>query len=224
LVAGGLRVALVLNPPLDDARVDPACERAARDAADLLSSLGHHVEEFVAPWSGIDLDGDFTVAFGPGAAQLVLEGARVAGRPAEPADVEPLTWALYERALGQGTIEYLAAQDRLQGFGRRMVIAFSPYDVVLTPALGQRPLPTGSVNGLGADPWDHFHRSGLFTPFTAVINVTGQPAISLPLYRGEDGLPLGVQLIGRPVREDVLVALAAQLEAALPWVDRYPAL
>jgi amidase len=224
LVAGGLRVALVLNPPLDDAKVDPACEQAARDAAELLSSLGHRVEEFIAPWSGVDLDGDFTVAFGPGSAQLVLAGARLAGRPPAQEDVEPLTWALYERALTQGTIEYLSAQDRLQAFARRIVVAFSPYDIVLTPALGQRPLPTGTVNGLGADPWDHFHRSGLFTPFTAVINVTGQPAISLPLYQGQDGLPLAVQLIARPVREDVLLALAAQLEAALPWADRHPEL
>jgi amidase len=224
LVAGGLRVALVLNPPLDDAELDPVCEQAARDAAVLLASLGHHVEEFVAPWGGVDLDGDFTVAFGPGAAQLVLAGARIAGRAATADDVEPLTWALYERALAQGTIEYLAAQDRLQAFARRMVVAFSAYDVVLTPALGQRPLPTGTVSGLGPDPWSHFHRSGLFTPFTAVINVTGQPAISLPLYHGEDGLPLGVQLIGRPVREDILLALAAQLEAALPWADRHPEL
>jgi amidase len=224
LVAGGLRVALVLNPPLDDAELDPACEQAARDAAALLASLGHHVEEFVAPWGGVDLDGDFTVAFGPGAAQLVLAGARIAGRAATADDVEPLTWALYERALTQGTIEYLAAQDRLQSFARRMVVAFSPYDVVLTPALGQRPLPTGTVNGLGPDPWSHFHRSGLFTPFTAVINVTGQPAISLPLYHGKDGLPLGVQLIGRPVREDILLALAAQLETALPWAGRHPEL
>jgi amidase len=222
MVAIGLRVALVLNSPVADAVIDPVCEQAARDAANLLASLGHHVEELEAPWSGVELDGDFTVAFGPGAALLVLAGGRLAGRQASFEDVEPLTWALYERSLTQGTIEYLAAQERLQTFARRMVIAFSPYDVVITPALAQRPLPTGTIHGLGPDPWDHFHRSGLFTPFTAVINVTGQPAISLPLYHGEDGLPLGVQLIGRPVREDILLALSAQLEAALPWVERRP--
>ena len=69
-----------------------------------------------------------------------------------------------------------------------------------------------------------FTRSGLFTPFTPVFNATGQPAISLPLYDGEDGLPLGVQLVGRPAGEGALLALAAQLEAARPWADRRPAL
>jgi len=69
-----------------------------------------------------------------------------------------------------------------------------------------------------------FTRSGLFTPFTPVINATGQPGISLPLYEGEDGLPLGVQLVGRPVGEGALLALAAQLEAALPWAERRPAI
>ena len=62
------------------------------------------------------------------------------------------------------------------------------------------------------------------TPFTAIVNVTGQPAIALPLYHGEDGLPTAVQLIGPPAREEVLLSLAAQLEEALPWADRVPAL
>ena len=67
-----------------------------------------------------------------------------------------------------------------------------------------------------------FTRSGLFTPFTPVFNATGQPAISLPLYEGEDGLPLGVQLVGRPAAEGTLLALAAQLEEAVPWAQRRP--
>ena len=92
-----------------------------------------------------------------------------------------------------------------------------PYDAVITPSLAQRPLRIGELHGRGPDPWAHYRRSGYFTPFTAVVNITGLPAISLPLYQGEDGLPTGVQLIGRPAREDVLLALSAQLEAALPW-------
>ena len=93
---------------------------------------------------------------------------------------------------------------------------------MITPALAQRQLLTGEVHGRGPDPWDHFRRSGLFTPFTAICNVTGLPAASLPLYQGDDGLPLGVQVIGRPAGEAPLLALAAQLEAALPWSGRRP--
>ena len=94
--------------------------------------------------------------------------------------------------------------------------------MVLTPALARRPLPIGEIHGRGPDPWGHYQRSGHFTPYTAIVNVTGLPAISLPLYHGDDGLPTGVQLIGRPAGEDVLLALAAQLEQALPWASRRP--
>jgi hypothetical protein len=80
------------------------------------------------------------------------------------------------------------------------------------------------IDGLGPDPMVKFRRSGYFTPFTAILNVTGQPAIALPLYQGDDGLPLAVQVIGPPAREDVLLRLAMQLEEALPWAERRPAL
>jgi amidase len=81
----------------------------------------------------------------------------------------------------------------------------------------------GEINGLGPDPWQSYERSAAFTPYTAIANVTGQPAISLPLYE-RDGLPIGVHLIGRPAREDTLLQAATQLEAVLPWADREPAL
>jgi amidase len=91
---------------------------------------------------------------------------------------------------------------------------------VLTPALAGRPVPIGEIDGLGPDPMVKYRRSGYFTPFTAIVNVTGQPAIALPLYHGEDGLPTAIQLIGRPAHEEVLLSLATQLESALPWADR----
>ena len=92
--------------------------------------------------------------------------------------------------------------------------------MVLTPTLAQRPVRVGEMHGYGPDPMADFRRSGYFTPFTAIVNITGLPAISLPLYQGEDGLPTAVQLIGPPAREEVLLSLAGQLEAALPWADR----
>jgi amidase len=85
-----------------------------------------------------------------------------------------------------------------------------------------RPVKTGEIHGRGPDPLDHFRRSGDFTPYTAIVNVTGQPAIAVPLFGGEDGLPLAVQLIAPPAGEDVLIGLAAQLERAHPWSDRTP--
>ena len=120
----------------------------------------------------------------------------------------------HEHALEHDSLAYLSAMGRLQGFARTIVTYLEPFDLILTPALAQRPLPIGEVNGLGPDPWDHYRRSGHFTPFTAICNVTGLPAISLPLYQGDDGLPTAVQLIARPAREDVLLSVAAQLERA----------
>jgi amidase len=131
---------------------------------------------------------------------------------------------MYEHARGQDTLTYLTAQGRLERVAREIIAALEPYDIVLTPALARRPLLIGEVHGRGPDPWDHYQRSGAFTPYTAIVNVTGQPAISLPLYHGDDGLPTGVQLIGRPAREDMLLAVASQIEEALPWADRRPGL
>jgi amidase len=224
---GRLLVGLATNPPLHGAEIDPDCEQAARDAADLLGSLGHDVEEIQPPeppWSDPELLPDFTRAFGPNIAMAVVIGGRIRGREPTEADVEPLTWTIYEHAREHDSLAYLSAMGRLQGFARTIVRYLEQFDVVVTPALGQRPLPIGEVNGLGPDPWDHYRRSGHFTPFTAICNVTGLPAIALPLYNGDDGLPMSVQVIGRPAREDELLSVAAQLERAQPWAGRFPEL
>ena len=93
---------------------------------------------------------------------------------------------------------------------------------MLTPALGSAPVPTGEIHGRGPDPLDHFRRSGDFTPYTAIVNVTGQPAISVPLSLGEGGLPRAVQLIGPPAGEEVLIGLAIALQRVRDWTDRTP--
>jgi amidase len=221
---GRLRIGLALNPPLEGSVLDPVCEQAARDAAALLESLGHEVAETTPPWSGLNLLNDFTRAFGPGIAMTVFVGGRIAGREPTEEDVEPLTWMMWERANEQNTVAYLASHGRLEAVARNIITALDPFDIVLTPALASRPLRTGEVHGRGPDPWDHYQRSGHFTPFTAIVNVTGLPAISAPLYQGDDGLPTAVQLIGRPLREDTLLQLASQLEQALPWAQRRPGL
>jgi amidase len=219
-----LRIGLVLNAPVEDVALDPACEAAARDAAALLTSLGHSVQEISPPWADFDLLPDFTRTFGPSVSMTTLVGGRIAGREPTEDDVEPLTWALWQRAHEQDTISFLSASGRIESAARRIVALFGPYDAIVTPSLALRPLAIGELHGRGPDPWEHYRRSSYFTPFSGIVNITGLPAISLPLYQGPDGLPTGVQLIGRPVREDVLLALSAQLEAALPWADRQPAI
>ena len=219
-----LRIGLALNPPLEGAELDPVCETAARDAAALLQTLGHEVSELQPPWSGLDLLPDFTRAFGPQISLVTLIGGQLAGREPEESDVEPLTWLMWERARSLDSLTALSAGMRLQSVARSVVSSMVGYDAVITPALGQRPVEIGAIHGRGPDPWANYQRSGFFTPYTAILNVTGQPAISLPLYHGQDGMPVAVQLIGPPAREDVLLALATQLQTALPWADRRPSL
>lgn len=221
---GRLRVGLAVNPPLRDAEVDPVCADAARRAAALLQSLGHDVEEISPPWDQVDVLPEFTRVWAPLISAQTAVGGMLRGREPTPEDVEPLTWVMWENAHSHDALAYVMAEGRMKTLGRSIVASLAPYDVVLTPSLARRPVPIGEIHGRGPEPWEHYRRSGHFTPFTAVCNITGQPAISLPLYQGDDGLPLGVQLIGRPIGEGQLLAVAAALEQALPWADRRPAL
>ena len=120
------------------------------------------------------------------------------------------------------SVEYLAALAQLQALARGVIAFFAEYDVLLTPALAERPLAIGECDGLGEDPMADFARSGAFTPYTALFNVTGQPAISVPAGFGEDGLPTNAQIVAKPLGEDTLLQLAAQIETARPADGRRP--
>ncbi len=219
---GTLRIAMTTTMPLLDAELDPACERAARDAAQLLVDLGHEVEDVQAPWRAPGMLDLFTAAFGPALSAQIAFAGLLAGRAPEQADVEPLSWGLWERSKGIDSVTAQLAVFQLQALGRAIVTWADPFDAVLTPALAQKPVAIGELDPCGPDPAGTFERGGHFTPYTAISNVTGSPAISLPLYEHDDGLPLAVQLIGRPAQEGALLALASQLQAARPWAGRRP--
>ncbi len=216
---GKLRVAVVTQPPIE-APVDPLAERAVRDAAELLESLGHTVEDVDAPWAGTDLLSTFTAVFGTHISLAMMHGTIVSGREPTEELIEPLSWMIYNGVRERSGVDYLAARVQLQAVSRAIVSLWSGYDVLLTPALAQRPVEIGSIDACSSEPWADFKRSGEFTPYTALFNVTGQPGISLPLFDGEDGLPLAVQLVGPPAGEALLLALAGELEEAAPWAER----
>ena len=216
-----MRIGFSLTPPLADTAVDPIAEAALRDAAALLESLGHEVEEIASPpWVVPGLLELFSAGFGPAVASTIVFASVVAGKEPAAEDMEQLSWYLWERAGQLGSAHYLAAIAQLQGLARMFVTGTAAYDAVLTPSLALRPRPIGELNGDNDHPAATFRRSGEFTPYTAIANVTGQPAISLPLAHGDDGLPVGIQLVGRPAQEGPLLALSAQIEAARPWADR----
>jgi amidase len=218
---GRLRIGWTTTAAID-APLDPLCERAVTDAAELLGSLGHEVEEVQAPWADQSLLEVFTLVFGTPIAMGLFFGAQLTGR--EPAEelVEPLSWTVWNGIRERNALDYLLARTQLGAFSRGIVALWNDYDVVMTPALAQRPVRIGEIDACSAEPWEDFRRSGQFTPYTAIFNVTGQPAVSLPLFHGDDGLPLAVQLAGKPAGEAALLSLAAQLEAARPWAQRRP--
>jgi amidase len=218
---GPLRVALMIEPGVG-AELDPRAERAARDTATLLEALGHHVEEVDPPVQFEQLIDMFTDVWAAMVSLGVMFGELVSGQQASEQNIEPLTMALHQRALGTPSSSYLRALTLLQRVARGAVEWSSQWDVVLTPALAKRPLRIGELDTCAPDPMATFNESSNFTPYTPFVNVTGQPAVSLPMYEGDDGLPLAVQLIGPPVSEGLLLSVAAQLEAEQRWFERRP--
>ena len=220
---GRLRIAMSLDNALD-VDVDPEVVHGLYSAAALLRDLGHEVVEAspaLPPPESLDI---FLQVFGPGISLGIALGERLAGRPPDEDEIEPMSRAVLEEARALPSTGYLASLAQLQLLARGVVAFFADYDLLMTPVLAARPLPIGELHGCGEDPLDDLRRSGLFAPYTALFNLTGQPAISLPVGFGEDGLPTAVQLVGHPLGEETLLQVGAQIEAARPWADRRPLL
>ena len=146
------------------------------------------------------------------------------GRPMTADDVEALTWMYKELASGISGAAYIQALHAAQQWTRRTVSWWSEsgFDLLLTPTLAEPPPEIGDVAARPDDPLRGMARALPFAAYTAPFNITGQPAVSLPTYWTEQALPIGVQLVAAPFREDVLVRVAAQVEAARPWAERRP--
>ena len=211
---GRLRVAMTAQNALG-VDVDPECVRGMHVAGELLASLGHDVEHASPAMPGGDALGLFIQAFGPAVSLGIGYGELLAGRPPEDDEIEPLSRAIYEHAQSLSSVAFLGATAQLQALARGLVAFFAEYDLLLTPALAERPLEIGECNGVGENPMEDLARSGRFTPFTSLYNVTGQPAISVPLGFGDDGLPTAAHLVAKPLGEDTLLQVAAQMESAL---------
>jgi amidase len=220
---GRLRVAMSAANPME-VDVDPECVRGMHAAGELLASLGHEVETASPSFPGGDVLGLFLSVFGPQVSLGIGYGELLANRPPEDDEIEPLTRAVYEHARQMNSIAYLGAVAQMQAVARGIVAFFAEYDLLLTPALGARPVPIGDIHGCGEEPLEDLRRSGHFTPFTSLFNVTGQPAISVPLGFGDDGLPTAAHLVAKPLGEDTLLQVAAQMEAALGRPAQIPQL
>ncbi len=219
---GRLRIAL-WTETLIEQDADPEVIGAARAAAKALEGLDHEVEEpDLSMLRSIEMIEPFLVRWAAGQAQALDQLGMVGGQPVGPDDVEPLTWALAEVGRERSAGEYLAAVGQHQVLSRMLAgIHESGFDLLLTPTMGEPPPPLGTFDDSGPDPMAAFERAFLAGCFTAAFNASGQPAISLPLHWTADGLPVGVQLVAPLGREDLLLQVAAQLEQAVPWADRF---
>ena len=210
---GRLKVAFTSTNP-NEIPASPESLSAMQDAAELLESLGHDVEDCTPQWV------DQTLA--PSFIQLISTGTAIVDFL--PHDqMEPLNRYLVEQAAEISSIQHMYALVSAHSWARRFLSLWETYDVLLTPGLALPPVEIGWVRGV-EDPFMQLVQSGMFMPYTPAANITGQPAASIPLWRDDTGLPLGVQLIGAPGREDILLRLSAQLEEARPWAQDRPPL
>jgi amidase len=215
---GPLRIAVTTANPLGTPP-DPEHVTAVQETAEALAGLGHTVQEARQQLPGAETLPLFLTVF---AANIGLAGAYaqlLAGRQAGPADVEPLSRSMLDRAAATSSTDYLATVSLLQATSRQVIGQFAHFDVLLLPALAERPPAIGTIDGTKEDA---FERAAAFAPYAGLFNVTGQPAITVPAGMGADGLPTAVQLVGRPLAEDTLLQVAAQLEQARPWIGRTP--
>jgi len=221
---GSLRIALMTESIGTDIEVDPAVASAAREAARMLEGLGHEVDEEVpATDPSFDLIETFLTRWYAGQTEIIDQFGVLLGRELGPGDMEPLTWAMAQEGRRRHAGQYLTAVSQHQAIARMLEIWLnSGHDLLLTPTMGELPPPLGSFATDPEDPLKAIHRGEVTAGFTALVNATGQPAISLPLAQSEEGLPVGVQLIAPFGREDVLLRVASQLEQAHPWGDRFP--
>ena len=222
---GKLRIGVLDHPLLPGVEGSVELRDAVRETATLLEQLGHRVEE--SHPTAME-DERFTDAFTTVVAAHVAHDldrwGRELGRELTDADVEERNWMFAAIGRAIGSAQYLDAIYWQQEWSRRMATwwsnPFDPnaFDILCCPVINGTPPPIGWLS----DPIEGLTRVTSIMQYTAQFNVTGQPAISLPLWWSEDGLPMGIQFVAPFGRDDLLIRLASELEAAQPWAARLP--
>jgi amidase len=214
-VPGRLRIGRFLQSAMPDVQLDPEVTAAFEDASALLTGLGHHVEDVPAGLLGPDVLASFERVW-------ALSGTTLPVPPERVGELRPLTRELRARGLAMSAQDAMESMIALRLFSRRFLEATAGFDVLVAPICTMTPRPLGWFDADG-DGAEDFERNKRYAAFTALFNVTGQPAVSVPLYWTAGGLPIGTMLVGRPADEATLLALSAHVEAARPWAHRHPA-
>lgn len=237
-----LRIAFHTEPAFPST-IHPDCRAAVESAARLCEELGHDVEEVSPGHDPPVLARALVIVLGTNLAAEIKEAERILGRRATPKDFQLTTWISHMVGKGVSGQGFLLALHTLQAEARRLTHVYRDYDLILTPTLGTPPIEIGALVPRGVDAaaqkflaatgWSAplsspklidraAETTFSFVPFTPIANITGQPAMSIPLFWNEEDLPIGVMFTGRPADETLMFGLAAQLERARPWRDRRP--
>ncbi len=222
---GRLRIGFVRDLPNGSYTTDPEVSAALDATLRLLGELGHVVEEsYPAVIARDEPTAHFITAYSAWVARDLEDLGTAVGAPATAAGFEAGTWAIAEAGRAVSATDYLGALDGLHQVTREAVAWWlvDGYDLLLTPTIPELPPTLGQFAPTPDNPLNGLFRSAITAGFAAPVNITGQPAMSVPLEVSPQGLPIGMQFVAAPAREDVLIRLAAQLEAARPWADRRP--
>ena len=202
------------------------CVAAVQEVAKLCEDLGHTVVEAAPPFAEKDKEAAvelfMILASALSASSMALDYAAMTGRPTSLDDVEISSRAVIEHGRGLSAVDLIQAVNRMHRIGREVARFMVDYDVMLTPTLASPPIPLGILAPHNADLVGHTRNIFAFAAFTPLANITGQPAISLPLCHNAENLPVGLQFAARFGEEATLFRLAAQLEEAKPWSARRP--
>lgn len=194
---------------------DADCIAAVGRVAELLASLGHRVDEASPVYDHAMAASVGATIMGAAGAEAIETFCAARGVPLGDDELEPLTRFIHDRMLGTPAIDLVRAQQNLEIVSRSVAGYFAEHDIWLTPTLGPAVPPLGHLDTTDLEAM--FARGGRFAEWTVPFNVTGQPGISVPAGLNREGLPIGVQLVGRHGSEELLLQLAAQLEQAAPW-------
>jgi len=225
---GKLKIGLLSRVPEgwnEETALHPDCEAAVKDAARLCENFGHTVEEISSDQLAFpDLSQTFIILFICFVGHAFAYWERELGKKIKQDEVESVTWELYQESLKTTGASYLVAMEHLQRFSRKLAVWYHKgnYDLLLSPTMRIPPTKIGAFNPTPEDPMKSIRIALSFVAFTRTQNITGQPAMSVPLYWNEDEIPIGVHFAGRFGDEALLFRLAGQLEQARPWADKKP--
>ncbi|MCX7356475.1 MAG: amidase family protein [Alphaproteobacteria bacterium] len=219
---GRLRIALTTKGKLGEA-IDPECVQAAKNAARLCESLGHEVVEAAPDYDAEAVRWALKVIITSNMTNLLATIGRARGRAVGAGEVERVTWQWAEDGKRMTGADYARAVQVLHATGRKVASFFSRFDVALSPTLASPPVKLGVVNMMRNDPEAFFDDLFDRLPFTPLYNVTGGPAMTVPLHWTASGMPVGAQFGGDFGDDVTLFRLASQLETAQPWIGRFPA-